>query len=469
MSDELKILHLEDNDNDAELIRDELTSGGINYSYMRVDNEKDFVNSLLNNKYSLILSDFSLPHYNGLEAMEMAVTLQRDTPFIIVSGTLGEDAAVESMKKGATDYVLKNRMKKLVPTIIRAIDEVAERERRRKAEDRFGKLIEAARDVIYTLSQEGLITGLNEAFETITGWKRNDWIGKSFEELVHPDDFVFTKERFKGTLEGKIFDSYEVRFKRKDGEYLSGELLSTSLKYESGDQEVLGIVRDITERKKSEQIIRNSLREKDLLLKEIHHRVKNNLQIISSLLKMQSSYVDDDWLVEKFRETQNRVMSMSLIHQSFYQSTDLSEIDFDSYVKKLVDNLFNIYGVNQNLIEFEIDTGGNNIGIDTAIPCGLLINEIVSNSLKYAFTEGIRGKISLKVTKKDEHFILKIKDNGKGFTEELETSKTLGLMLIRMLSEQIDGKTTLRSDNGTEYEVVIPSKVYKDRLKDVGT
>lgn len=406
MQYKLNILHLEDNDNDAELVRNELESESIDFGYKRVDNEKDFIESITGTEYDLIISDYSLPSYNGLAALEKAVEIQPQTPFILISGTLGEDAAVESMKKGATDYVLKNRLSKLVPTIKRAIEEVKEKKRRHLAENRFGNLIEAARDVIFTISSTGRIISLNKAFEAIIGLNRKEWIGKDYSWLIHPEDRSKAIEKFRYSIQGKASESYELRFLSVSGEYLVGEILTTPILLDNGEVEILGIVRDVTERKKKDELIKRSLKEKEILLKEIHHRVKNNLQIISSLLKMQSQDFGNEEIKEIFRETQNRVMSMSFIHQSFYQSGDLSAVDFDKYVGKLVNNLLNIYDTDPHKVKFEIDTKNINLGVDSAIPCGLMINEIISNSLKYAFPGGKEGIIKLSLCEKNDNFVL---------------------------------------------------------------
>jgi len=469
MQNNLNILHLEDNDNDAELVRNELESESISFRYKRVDNEKDFLDSISGIEYDLIISDYSLPSYNGLAALEKAVEIQPETPFILVSGTLGEDAAVESMKKGATDYVLKNRLRKLVPTIKRAIEEVKEKKKRHLAENRFGNLIEAAQDVIFTISSTGRIISLNRAFETIIGLNRNEWIGKQYSGLIHPEDRSTAFEKFRDSIQGKASESYEVRFLNNSGEYLVGEILTTPILLDEGEVEILGIVRDVTERKKKDELIKRSLKDKEILLKEIHHRVKNNLQIISSLLKMQSQDFGNEEIKEIFRETQNRIMSMSFIHQSFYQSGDLSEVDFDKYVGKLVNNLFNIYDTDPLKVKFEIDTKNINLGVDTAIPCGLMINEIISNSLKHAFIKGSRGSILITLDEKEGVCILNIKDNGKGIPESVQLGKStsLGMVLITMLCDQIDGSITLKREGGTEYEVRFPRNRYGNRLKDV--
>ena len=462
----LNILHLEDDENDSELLRNELEIAGLNFSYYRVDNEKDFVSSLSDPDYNIVFSDFSLPTYNGLKALERSVAIRPELPFILVSGTLGEDAAVESMKKGATDYVLKNKLYKLIPTINRALVEANEKKLRQFAENRYGLLIESARDVIFTLSTNGTIVSLNKAFDEITGLKREDWIGRNFSGLIHPEDLPLAISKFENTIAGNKTERYEIRFINSEGVSLYGEILTALIWQDNIPGEILGIVRDVTERRNAEKLILNSLKEKEVLLKEIHHRVKNNLQVIISLLNMQSSELNDPEVMNSFREIQNRVVSMSLIHQSFYQSNSLSDIDFSVYIKRLAENLFKIFGFSREKTALQIDTSGIHISIDTAIPLGLLINEVLSNSLKHGFNENAEGKIYIELTENENEYILKLGDSGCGLPEEISPGKTnsLGMTLIKMLCDQIDGKIELNLNNGTEYIVKFPSKSYKDRL-----
>ncbi|MBE2225897.1 MAG: PAS domain S-box protein, partial [Ignavibacteria bacterium] len=324
----------------------------------------------------------------------------------------------------------------------------------------------SARDVIFTLSTNGTIVSLNKAFDEITGLKREDWIGRNFSGLIHPEDLPLAISKFENTIAGNKTERYEIRFINSEGVSLYGEILTALIWQDNIPGEILGIVRDVTERKNAEKLILNSLKEKEVLLKEIHHRVKNNLQVIISLLNMQSSELNDPEVMNSFREIQNRVVSMSLIHQSFYQSNSLSDIDFSVYIKRLAENLFKIFGFNREKTALLIDTSGIHISIDTAIPLGLLINEVLSNSLKHGFNENAEGKIYIELTENENEYILKLGDSGCGLPEEIAPGKTnsLGMTLIKMLCDQIDGKIELNLNNGTEYIVKFPSKSYKDRL-----
>ena len=224
--------------------------------------------------------------------------------------------------------------------------------------------------------------------------------------------------------------------------------------------------REIDERKRVEERIKASLREKEILLKEIHHRVKNNLQIISSLLNLQSEYIKDKQALVVFKESQNRVRSMALIHERLYQSEDLSRIEFGEYLRNLANHLFRSYGVNSNTIELKIRVDDASLGIDAAIPCGLIMNELISNSLKYAFSERKEGEICIDFgSDNDGTFILTVSDNGVGFPEDLDFRSTgsLGLQLVRMLTEQFNGTIELDRSSGTKFKIKFTESEWKGR------
>ena len=215
--------------------------------------------------------------------------------------------------------------------------------------------------------------------------------------------------------------------------------------------------RDITERKRTEEQIRASLREKEVLLKEIHHRVKNNMQVIISLLNLQSKHVKDkrDW--EIFKDSQNRIKSMALIHDKLYQSKDLASINFAEYIENLARHLFNTYSVSSSAIKLVADIKDVPLDIDTAIPCGLIINELISNSLKYAFPDGREGEIQIKLyASKDDTFSLIVRDNGIGLPEDLDfrNTKSLGLQVVVALVEQLKGTIELDRSEGTAFKIV---------------
>lgn len=214
------------------------------------------------------------------------------------------------------------------------------------------------------------------------------------------------------------------------------------------------------ERKRAEDQIKASLKEKEVLLKEIHHRVKNNLQIISSLLNLQSRYIDDQRVFELFRESQERIRSIALIHERLYRSRDLAEIDFAEYLQSLSANLFRSYGVKSNAVKLKVEVDGMRLSVDTAIPIGLIVNELVSNSLKHAFPSGRKGEIRIRLAANgDNSSTLIVSDNGIGFPHDLDlrNARSLGLQLVNMLVQQLDGTIELDRTNGTTFKIVFAS------------
>jgi two-component sensor histidine kinase len=217
---------------------------------------------------------------------------------------------------------------------------------------------------------------------------------------------------------------------------------------------------DITERKRTDGLLKKSLEEKDLLLKEIHHRVKNNLQIISSLLNLQKNYVtsSDCWNV--LDESQNRVHSMALIHEKLYQTENLTQIPFAEYIQDLSHFLFRSYGAEPDRVKLKVDSKAF-LNIDTAIPCGLIVSELVSNALKYAFPGKENGEISIATAQENGMFELTVQDNGVGFPENLDfrNTQSLGMRLVNTLAKQLQGSIEMDRSRGTLFRICFPSKM----------
>jgi len=224
--------------------------------------------------------------------------------------------------------------------------------------------------------------------------------------------------------------------------------------------------KEIESRKNAENKIKLSLEEKNILLQEIHHRVKNNMQIISSLLNLQTRYVDDEEAVNVLKESQNRVRSMAMIHEKLYQSNDLSHINFVDYIQSLVSNLFYSYNIKNLQIKSILEIDDIRLNMETAVPCGLIISEIVSNSLKYAFPNEMHGEILVSLKSVEDGYELIISDNGVGLPEELDfdNNKSLGLILVKSLTEQIDGEITIHRNHGTEFKIRFKELKYKERM-----
>jgi two-component sensor histidine kinase len=215
---------------------------------------------------------------------------------------------------------------------------------------------------------------------------------------------------------------------------------------------------ELVERGRTTGIIESSLREKEMLLKEVHHRVKNNMQVISSLLNLQGKQIKDEQARAIFQDSQNRVKSMALIHESLYQTDDLSHIDFAEYLRKLINHISRSYQIQTEAIKMKVNVGDLALGVDTAVPCGLIINELISNSLKHAFPAGTAGEILIDLDTNDGGYKLTLSDDGIGLPKDLdiEHAKTLGLKLVRTLTEQLRGQLSHSNGHGTKFEITFP-------------
>ena len=224
-----------------------------------------------------------------------------------------------------------------------------------------------------------------------------------------------------------------------------------------------GVAIDITERKNAEEQIKVALQEKEVLLKEVHHRVKNNLQVIDSLFRHQCRHINNEQVTYILKECQNRVASMALLHEKLYQSKNLSQINIDEYIKSLVVSLFNSHGNYGDLPKIKVDAERVFLDFDLALNCGLIINKLVTNSLKYAFPVGKTGEINIDFSKKNHDYSLAVRDNGVGFSAQpdLKKIKSLGLKLVRSLVRQIDGEVEINSIGGTEFKIIFPINKYE--------
>jgi two-component sensor histidine kinase len=218
---------------------------------------------------------------------------------------------------------------------------------------------------------------------------------------------------------------------------------------------VLSSIRDISERKLVETKLRSSLKEKEVLLKEIHHRVKNNLQIVSSMLNLQMEKLSDTKAIELFKESQNRVRSIALFHEKLYQSRDLGRVEIAEYLKGLANGLFATYGVNPEDIVLAVDTEDIPLDVDAAISCGLIVNELVSNSLKHAFPAHRKGQVEVTLRSAGTDVVLEVADDGAGFPANLDfrNPSTLGLKLVVIFTEQVGGSMNLTREGGARFSL----------------
>jgi PAS domain S-box-containing protein len=341
-------------------------------------------------------------------------------------------------------------------------EDVQERERF------LSSMFESIQDGISILAEDYTILRVNKTMEN---WYSHvlPLVGKKCYEAYHLRDRACDICPTRKTLETSE-SAYEVVAKVGTGGEVTGwiDLYTFPLidKRTGQMKGVIEYVRDITERKKAEDRLQESLQEKEVLLREIHHRVKNNMQVISSLLNLQSRQIKDPFVLEMFKESQRRIRSMALIHERLYQSSDFSRIEFSQYLRNLATHLFHSYQVDASRVYLKIEAEEVHLNINTAIPCGLIVNELVSNALKHGFPEERSGELGIDLRRAEgDAYVLRVKDDGVGFPEELDFRKTetLGLQIVNTLVSQIDASIDLVRDKGTEFTIHFQEVKYRQR------
>ncbi|MBT8382740.1 MAG: PAS domain S-box protein [Ignavibacteria bacterium] len=327
--------------------------------------------------------------------------------------------------------------------------------------NKYRKLIENSLQRIVII-QDFQIMYANPAFARITGYSIDELLSftpQQVMELAHPDDRETIWANFRKRMAGTdVSPHYQFKALSKAGKTKVLELYANKIEY-NGKPAIQGFILDITERIKTEIEIQNSLREKEILLREVHHRVKNNLQTITSLLDLQAESIKDEGSRKAFKSSQSRIRSMALIHEGLYKSENLERIKAQEHIQHLIEYLRGTYQTNDANIEIKTNVENLYLNLDTAIPCGLIINELVSNSMKYAFRVIQRGVVIITLQKLGtENLTLKVADNGTGIPNDvtLASTKSLGLQLVNFLTEQLNGKLKIDRTDGTAISVSFP-------------
>ena len=325
----------------------------------------------------------------------------------------------------------------------------------------LARILDLADDAIISVDGDQRIVLFNQGAEKIFGYRAKEIVGQTLDVLLPSRLVDVHRHHIRDFGDGSVTarrmgERREILGRRKDDSEFPAEASISKVDVE-GRTMFTVILRDVTQRTIAEAKIKASLHEKEALLKEIHHRVKNNLQVVSSLLGLQSRSIADPEHRKMFEESQNRVYSMALLHESLYQSDNLSQIDFPEYIRQLADHLFRSYGVTAERIRLRTELDRISLHMDTAVPCGLIINELVSNSLKYAFPDGRTGEIHIGLHGQPQGMAkLLVADNGIGLGREIDwtTTRSLGLRLVRSLSQQLGGELDVQSQSGTQVQLL---------------
>ncbi len=309
--------------------------------------------------------------------------------------------------------------------------------------------------IIFSLDKNYNYTMFNENHkkEMKKVWKVNIKNGMNLlDQMSIPELREKAKESFDRVLQGNSFTEVQHQFDLDIYFEFNWSPIFSSKKEVEG---ITCFVREITERKRAEENLKASLIEKEVLLNEIHHRVKNNLNVVVSLLNLQSRKIKDKQAVDSFKESINRIYTMALVHKKLYEEKNFSEINFKNYIQSMIEDMFNAYKI-KNRVSLKLAIEDVSLNIEQAIPCGLIINELVSNSLKYAFPEGEKGTISILSKRLNNNtYQLSVKDDGVGIPNhvDFESTDSLGLKLVNLLVAQLNGKIKIKTNNGTFFKI----------------
>ena len=495
MAERIGVLAAVTDEQEKSIIRRVLAAEEIEYDLHFPDSIASVDTLLGSHDIDIILLDYEFQ--NGALADWLSLW---PLPYIVFTGTDQIDRLEEILEEESSLFIIREPSYQYVYTLPIVIDKVlATRELQsiqnrflQISERRYINLVQALPDIIYHIDENGNFLYINDSIKSL-GFDPLELIGKHFSTILDPGEVSRVSKRdvlkqYLGKKTGdedapKLFDERRsgerktknlvVKLEPKRGHAAAGKLGSIIAYGEvnsAGFLEVenpgeargtVGIIRDVTEKIEHERLLEESVEEKTILLKEIHHRVKNNLQIILSLVNIHSSQELENQNLPILSEIQSEIHSMALVHDQLCRSDSVGKIDMQEYFVSLLDKLFDMYGVDLRLIGKKVSSEGIFLRIETATPIGLIVTELVTNSLKYAFSGGEEGLIEVIFAPGEEgYFDLTVRDTGRGFSAaDVPDSMTVGLQLVDILADQLKGAVYYKTDDGTRVTITVPEKI----------
>lgn len=413
--------------------------------------------------FDCVLLDHSLPDGTGLEVLKKMASAagELEVPVVYFTGARDEQLEVRAINAGAMDYIPKKALTEhhIQRTVLNAVERFqlfVENKRAEQAqrltEQRLVKIAEFIPQILFTFKQDGKVEFLNDNFHRFTGSPLKVANGQTWKACLHADDLEAISAEWQAGIEKRVAFGVDYRLRRADGEY---RWFTTWVSPVWSGTEIVEWVGAATE-------VHQLRAARDTLLKEVHHRVKNNLQVIASLLGLQSGKIKDPAARAALQESRRRVLSMSMVHDRLYGIRNLSEIDFGDYTQTLVSELLEAYTRAGQTIQCRFRLSAVFLSVDQAIPCALILNELVTNTLKYAYPEG-SGEIWVELSESQGTVLLSVSDQGIGLQRALdgEQAGSKGMVIVKLLAAQLGGSLTVRPHGPTSFIVQFPKETVK--------
>lgn len=358
--------------------------------------------------------------------------------------------------------------------LLRYQDEIVEsRNKYSELYEKYANLYDFAPVGYLTIKKKGIIEHANITSASLLGLDRRSLIGKPLTHFISKNDQDIFYLHHKQAVKKKGNHICEIKMKRYDHAPFFAQLESKAVRDKADDIVTVRMaITDITDRKMTNQMLQASLKEKQLLLQEVHHRVKNNMQVIISLINLQCENIEDQHISDLFSQTVDRINSMALVHTQLYKSKDFSKVEICNYIKSIVENLVISHCVNPAQMRFIIDQKDIAVSLDSAISCGLIVNEVVTNSIKYAFPDDRSGEIRVGFKQLGEgQYEMRLSDNGVGMpmNYDVRDSDTLGVKIVHAITEhQLGGTIELVRTKGTKYCFRFKERLYRGIVENGG-